>query len=92
MAKFLIEVPHESEKMACLKAIQAFLGSGSHFIANADWGCRDGDHRAWVIVDVASREEAKGIVPPNFRSQAKVIALNSFTIREVEEMVREHSR
>ena len=92
MSKFLIEVPHESEKMACLRTIQTFLGSGSHFVANADWGCRDGDHRAWIVVDMASKEEARAIVPPTFRSRAKVIALNSFTLREVEEMVSEHGK
>lgn len=92
MSKFLIEVPHESEKMACLRTVQAFLGSGSHFVANADWGCRDGDHRAWIVVDVASKEEARAIVPPTFRTQAKIVALNSFTLREIEDMVREHGK
>lgn len=90
MSKFLIEVPHESERMACLKAVQTFLNSGSHFVANADWGCRDGDHRAWIVVDVESKEEARAIVPPIFRSQAKVVALNRFTLREIEGMVSEH--
>jgi hypothetical protein len=92
MSKFLIEVPHESERLACLRAVQAFLSSGSHFVANADWGCRDGDHRAWIVVDVASKDEARAIVPPIFRSQAKVVALNSFTLREIEGMVREHTK
>lgn len=90
MAKFLIEVPHKSERQACLRAVQAFLSSGSHFVANADWGCRDGDHRAWMIVDVGSKEEARGIVPPIYRSQAKVVGLNSFTLKEIEGMLRDH--
>lgn len=92
MSKFLIEVPHQSEQMACIRAVQAFLNSGSHFVANADWGCRGGDHRAWIVVDVASKEEARAIVPPVFRPQAKVIALNSFTLREIEGMLREHEK
>ena len=92
MSRFLIEVPHESERMACLRAIQVFLSSGSHFVTNADWGCRDGDHRAWIVVDVASRDEARAIVPPVFRAQAKIIALNSFTLRELEGMLQEHKQ
>ena len=91
MSRFLIEVPHGNERMACLRAVQAFLSSGSHFVANADWGCRDGDHRAWIVVDVASRDEARAIVPPIFRSQAKIVALNNFTLREIEGMFREHT-
>ena len=90
MSRFLIEVPHEAERMACLVAIQAFLSSGSHFVANADWGCRDGDHRAWIVVDVASKDEAWAIVPPVLRSQAKIVALNSFTLRDLEGMFQEH--
>ena len=90
MPKFLIEVPHESERQACLRAIQAFLNSGSHFVANADWGCRDGDHRAWIVVDVESKEEAKAIVPPIYRSDAKIVALNRFTLQEIEAMFSEH--
>ena len=92
MAKFLIEVPHESEKMACLRAVQALLGSGSHFVANADWGCRDGDHRAWIVVELASKDEAMAIVPPICRAQAKIVALNGFTLRDLEGMVQEHKQ
>jgi hypothetical protein len=90
MPKFLIEVPHESERLACARAVKAFLSLGSHFVSNADWGCRDGDHRAWIVVDVESKEEARAIVPPIYRSQANIVALNKFTLREIEEMLREH--
>lgn len=91
MPRFLIEVPHDAERMACARAVQVFLSAGSHFVANADWGCHDGDHRAWIVVDVGTKEEARAIVPPLYRMQAKVIALNSFTLREIEAMLREHA-
>jgi hypothetical protein len=92
MPKFLIESPHDHEKAACARAVQAFLSSGSHFVANAEWGCRDGDHRAWIVVDVDSKEEARAIVPPIYRAQAKIIALNRFTLREIEGMLQEHKK
>jgi hypothetical protein len=92
MSKFLIEVPHDPDLPACARAVQVFLSSGSHFVANADWGCRDGDHRAWMVVDVDSKEEARSIVPPIYRAQAKVVALNRFTLREIEGMLREHAK
>jgi hypothetical protein len=91
MPKFLIEVPHDSDRQACLKAVQAFLNSGSHFVANADWGCRDGDHRAWILADVESKDLARAIVPPIYRPQAKVVGLNKFTLREIEAMFSEHT-
>jgi len=90
MARFLIEVPHEAEPSACLKAIQVFLRSGSHFLTRADWGCKDGQHKAWIIVDVDTRDEARAIVPPVYRPQAKVVGLNLFTIEEIDELLRHH--
>ncbi len=92
MSKFLIEVPHERDMAGCARAVRTFLTSGSHFVTNADWGCRDGDHRAWIVVDVDSKDEAKAIVPPVYRSQAKIVALNRFTLQEIEDILREHQK
>ena len=61
-----------------------FLSSGSHFLAQADWGCEDGNHNAWMIVDVDSKEDARTIVPPPFGAQARIIGLSKFTIDEIE--------
>ena len=35
MAKFLIEVPHEAEEVACARAVQTLLKTGSHFLTHA---------------------------------------------------------
>ena len=78
MAKFLIEVPHGEDKLSCTRAIQVFLDSGSHFLTHADWGCKDGEHKAWLIVDVDNKEFARQILPPSFRSEAKIVGLNKF--------------
>jgi hypothetical protein len=64
MARFLIEIPHEAEKVACARVVHVFLATGSHLLSNADWGCMDGVHVAWMIVDVDSKAEAQSIVPP----------------------------
>jgi hypothetical protein len=90
MARFFIEVPHEAEKVACARAVEIFLKTGSHFLTNADWGCLDGDHKAWIIVDVENREEARCILPPAYRSQAKVVSLNRFSIEEIDEILSHH--
>ena len=91
MARFLIEVPHEHEATACARAAELFIRTGSHFLTRADWGCTDGEHKAWIIVDVDTKEEALGIVPPVLRSQARIVRLNSFTLEQVEELRRHHS-
>ena len=83
-ARFLIEVPHDVTRPACAHAIEVFLKTGSHFLTHADWGCKDGVHKAWIVVDVDTREQAMGIVPAAFRSSAVIVRLNAFTAEDVE--------
>jgi hypothetical protein len=90
MPRFLIEAPHEPELIACARIVEIFLKTGSHFLTHADWGCRDGDHKAWIIADVGSREEARSILPPTLRSTARVVQLNYFGIEEIEDILRDH--
>ncbi len=90
MAKYLIEVPHEPNKASCDRAILIFTTSGSHFLANADWGCGDGEHKAWMIVESENKEQARSIVPPSLRPQAKVVALEQFRLQDVERMSGYH--
>jgi len=80
MARYLVEVPHDNRKQACEMAVRAFLETGSHFVTGADWGCSDGEHKAWMIVDVGSKDEALSILPPLFRNSAKVTSLERFTL------------
>lgn len=83
MEKFLIEVPHGEDKISCKRAIEVFLSSGSHFVTNAEWGCMDGDHKAWLIVEVDNKERAISILPPAFRQEAKITRLHKFTREEL---------
>ncbi len=90
MARFLIEVPHEPERVACARAVEILLKTGSHFLTHADWGCTDGVHKAWIIAEVASKEEARSILPPSLRSQARIVKLNYFTLEEIDDILRHH--
>jgi hypothetical protein len=90
MARYLIEVPHEAEEAACKRAIQTFLETGSHFLANADWGCSDGDHRAWLVMQTEDREDVKYALPPSVRPDARIVRLEKFTMADVEEMASQH--
>lgn len=90
MARMLIEVPHHREGMACARVVATFQKSGSHWVTHADWGCRDGNHRAWLVVDVDGKDEARQIVPPAFRDDAKVTRLNKFTVEDIDAILREH--
>ncbi len=91
MARFLIEIPHEEEKIACARAVRILLETGSHVLTHAEFGCQDGDHRAWIIVDVDDRQEARNVLPPIYRDQARIVALNRFSLEEIDEMLAHHS-
>lgn len=90
MKKFLIEVPHGANKGSCDEAIQVFLQTGSHFLTHAEWGCQDGEHKAWIIVEVENKEDAMFIVPPLFRSSAKIIQLINYTSKDLLEPEKYH--
>ena len=90
MPRFLIEVPHEPTALACIHAVELFLRTGSHFLTHADWGCLDGEHKAWIVMDVDSRQQAMNVVPADFRAQAKIVQLNGFTMAEIAEIRRRH--
>jgi len=79
MKKFLIESSHSPDKKSCTEAIQIFLQTGNHLLTHADWGCIDGEHKAWLIVEANSKEEAMYVLPPFYRPTAKVIELVNFT-------------
>ncbi|MGA2405942.1 MAG: hypothetical protein ABSF81_04225 [Bacteroidales bacterium] len=90
MLKYLIEIPHGSEKIECLRSVSILLSSGSHFLTNADWGCMDGEHKAWFFMDANSKDEVLMIVPPAYRKDTKIFQLNKFKLEDVKELLKHH--
>lgn len=90
MPRFLIEVPHEPSYNACVHAVEVFLRTGSHFLTHADWGCLDGEHKAWIVLESDTREHARNVVPPDFRAHAKVVQLNAFSPESLDDIKRHH--
>jgi hypothetical protein len=67
-------------RKSCVRAGCRYLPEErfSHWVTHADWGCRDGHHQAWLVVDVDGEDEARQIAPPAFRDEATVTRLNKF--------------
>ena len=91
MEKYLIEVPHEASQEACVHAVKIFMQTGSHFLAKAEWGCYDGEHKAWLLVEVENKDQATQILPPALRSQAKIVKLHTFTRAEMDNIAEVHT-
>ena len=90
MSRYLIEVPHADDKDSCSQAVKAFMETGSHFMTNADWGCGDGEHKAWFVVELDSKDQARTILPPLFRDNAKIIELQRFSPAD-SDLVEDHA-
>jgi len=82
MPRFLIEVPHDPTPVACTKAVEILLRTGSHFLTHAGWGCKDNVHKSWITMDFDSRQAALMSVPAEFRQVATVVQLNGFILDE----------
>lgn len=90
MPRFYIEIPHEEETIACLKAVRILQETGSHFLTNAEYGCFDGDHTARIFVEVEKKHDALMIVPPAYRPAAKVVELNRFSTEQIDKLLKQH--
>ncbi len=90
MDRYMVTVPHAADVVGCTGVVKIFLETGSHYLANADWGCEDGVHKAWLIVEAADREEARWIVPAPLRADARVVRLTKFSRDEIDATLRHH--
>ena len=90
MPRFLIEVPHDPGVVSCARANKLLLESGSHFLTHADFGCPDGVHKAWIVVDTESKDEARNMLPPAYRRQATIVQLSRFGLNELDDLIKLH--
>lgn len=88
MPRFLIETQHGDDYEGCVRSLDAITKYGSHLVTHTEFGCEDGVHTGWLIVEVDSHEEAMQLVPPNYRASARIVKLRLWTRDEIEEMVR----
>ena len=91
MNKYLIEVHHDADIYECKQTVSVFLSSGSHFLTNADWGCKDGIHKAWFMMDADNKDEVMRIVPPAFRKDTIIVQLTKFRLKDYEELKNQHT-
>lgn len=90
MPKYLIEIPHENNKQECIRAVSIFKSTGSHFLTNADWGCADDVHKAWIVVEVDNKDTALNIVPPWYRPHCQIVTLEKLALDNIEQNIEHH--
>ncbi|HLF71707.1 MAG TPA: hypothetical protein VI759_06120 [Dehalococcoidia bacterium] len=81
MARYLVSSEHTEED--CVRALDSVLAISQQLMARFDWGCKDGDHRGWVVVEAQDKNTAKMLLPTFIRDKAQVVALTKFTPEDV---------
>ena len=76
MERYLIESPHAAED--CDKVINEIMLAG--YLHQFEWGCKDGVHSAWAIIEAENREHARQIVPWMVHDKARIVKLAKFEI------------
>jgi hypothetical protein len=78
MDRYLIETPHSAED--CHKLVEQIAAMG--YLHHFEWGCADGVHCGWAIVETDSLAHAKQMVPWMVRDKARVVKLVKFEIAD----------
>ena len=91
MDRYLVEIPHDADKASCNAAIKIFAASGSHYLTHADFGCEDGVHDAWLIVEADDHSEARLVAPPQYRKGTRVTRVKRYAWTEGDEPHADHS-
>lgn len=83
MEKYLIEIKNGGDRVSCLRSIQSYLASRTHYITGAEWGCIEEEHKAWLVIKTENREDAMRVIPAAYRQFAKITRLHKFTGKEI---------
>jgi hypothetical protein len=78
MDRYLIESPHDADD--CHKIVEQFAAAG--YLHNFDWGCADGVHCGWAIIETDSLAHATQIVPWTVRDKARIVKLIKFEVAD----------
>jgi ribulose bisphosphate carboxylase small subunit len=84
MERFIVIAPHTEEE--CKQALAQVLAAG--FITHFEWGCKDGEHTGWAILEAENAKEAMMAVPPAQRHSASIVRLTRFSPTDIEAMHR----
>ena len=80
-SRFLVTAPHTKEE--CLKALDDVKAVGTKLLSKTDWGCMAGDHTGYVILEAKDEAAVKRMIPASW-SDARIVKLNKFTVKEIE--------
>jgi hypothetical protein len=81
MPKYLIESSHTARE--CVWALKVLLSETPETLDQFQWGCRDGEHVGWAVVEAENKFVAQELVPLKLRPKARIVELYQFRPEEI---------
>ncbi len=81
MARYMIASRHEPEE--CLRALDEEFAKGSGILDKFVYGCREGDHTGYAIVEAKKLSDALALVPDFLQESACVTKVDKFTPADI---------
>jgi hypothetical protein len=81
MALYMITSAHVPEQ--CLDALDEMLAKGTDTLDKFVFGCKEGDHTGYAIVDEESRDAALNLLPDTLQETACITSVGKFTPADI---------
>ena len=82
MKRFLVVSHHSGDE--CVKALKETLAIG--YLTHFEWGCKDGVHTGWAILEADDKNQAMLSIPTFLRGKGQVVQLARFDPEKVTAM------
>ncbi|HEY3297871.1 MAG TPA: hypothetical protein VGK34_04375 [Armatimonadota bacterium] len=84
MPKFMMEVHHEPDEH--LNSLDRIAFYNPELLNGMKWGCRNGEHTGWVLVDANDENEAREMLPQNERNGVRLAEVDTLTEDDIARM------
>jgi hypothetical protein len=84
MTKYLIASRHEPAD--CLRSLDEVLSKGPGILDKFVYGCKEGDHTGYAIVDAKSLSDALAMVPAFLQDTACLTKVDKYTPMEIKSL------
>jgi hypothetical protein len=84
---FLIETKHTNAD--CIQVLQDVNNQDREILSQIQWGCMEGNHTGYMMVEAETEREALENLPQSARRDVEVYKLTRFTPEQIESMHRD---
>ncbi len=86
MSRFLIQIPYPPDQQ--LDIMDRMMEHNVDLLCMTYWGEMDGEPSGWLVVLADSDGQAREMLPPDLRSQARIAQVQLLTPQDIQEMHR----